>query len=247
VTLALVTGGGSGIGRAIAERLAADGADVLVVDLDEIAAQRTARAVDGRAVAADVGDPAEWSRLADTIPGLDIACLNAGVVTGESDLDDLSDEAYRRIMRVNVDGAVLGLRALIPLLERNEGDAVVTASLAGLTPMPSDPIYTATKHFLVGLVRSAAPGLAARGVRLNAVCPGIVDTPLIGDGRARLEAAGFPLLEPADVAEGVALALASGEGGQAWVVQPGRVPEPFRFGGVPGPRVAGAEGVRPPL
>ena len=159
----------------------------------------------------------------DTIPGLDIACLNAGVVTGEADLDDLSDEAYRRIMRVNVDGAVLGLRALIPLLERNEGDVVVTASLAGLTPMPSDPIYTATKHFLVGLVRSAAPGLAARGVRLNAVCPGIADTPLIGDGRARLEAAGFPLLEPADVAEAVALALASGESGQAWVVQPGRV------------------------
>ena len=150
-------------------------------------------------------------------------------------------------MRVNVDGTVLGLRALIPLLERNEGDVVVTASLAGLTPMPSDPIYTATKHFLVGLVRSAAPGLAARGVRLNAVCPGIADTPLIGDGRARLEAAGFPLLEPADVAEAVALALASGGSGQAWVVQPGRVPEPYRFGGVPGPRVAGAEGVRPPL
>ncbi|HEU5213156.1 MAG TPA: SDR family NAD(P)-dependent oxidoreductase [Gaiellaceae bacterium] len=247
MTLALVTGGGSGIGRAIAERLAADGADVLVVDVDEIAAQRTARAVDGRAVAADVGDPAEWARLADTIPALDVACLNAGVVTGEADLDDLSDEAYRRIMRVNVDGVVLGLRALIPLLERTGGDAVVTASLAGLTSMASDPVYSATKHFLVGLVRSAAPGLAARSVRLNAVCPGIVATPLIGDGRARLEAAGFPLLEPSDVAEAVALALASGEGGQAWVVQPGRVPEPFRFGGVPGPRVAGAEGVRPPL
>jgi len=198
-------------------------------------------------VAADVGDPAEWDRLADTIPGLDIACLNAGVVTGEAHLDDLSDDAYRRIMRVNVDGVVLGLRALIPLLERNEGDAVVTASLAGLTPMPSDPIYTATKHFLVGLVRSAAPGLAARGVRLNAVCPGIADTPLIGNGRARLEAAGFPLLKPADVAAAVALVLATGEGGQAWVVQPGRVPEPYRFGGVPGPRGAGAEGVRPPL
>src|SRR5262249_22678569 len=148
VTVALVTGGGSGIGRAIAQRLAADGADVLVVDVDEIAAQRTARAVDGRAVAADVGDPAEWARLADTIPRLDVACLNAGVVTGQADLDDLTDEAYRRIMRVNVDGVVLGLRALIPLLERSEGDAVVTASLAGLTSMASDPVYSATKHFL---------------------------------------------------------------------------------------------------
>ena len=247
MTLALVTGGGSGIGHAIAERLAADGADLVVVDVDEVAAQRSARAVDGRAAAADVGDPAEWERLAGTIESLDVACLNAGVVTDESDIDDVSDDAYRRIMRVNVDGVVFGLRALVPVIERSGGDVVVTASLAGLTPMASDPIYAATKHFLVGLVRSVAPALDARGVRINAVCPGIVDTPLIGDGKARLEAAGFPLLQPADVAEAVARALASGQTGQAWVVQPGREPEPYRFGGVPGPRVAGAEGMRPPV
>ena len=168
-------------------------------------------------------------------------------MTDESDIDDVSDDAYRRIMRVNVDGVVFGLRALVPVIERGGGDVVVTASLAGLTPMASDPIYAATKHFLVGFVRSVAPALDARGVRVNAVCPGIVDTPLIGDGKARLEAAGFPLLQPQDVAEAVARALASGETGQAWVVQPGRDPEPYRFGGVPGPRVAGAEGMRPPV
>jgi NAD(P)-dependent dehydrogenase (short-subunit alcohol dehydrogenase family) len=247
LTLALVTGGGSGIGRAIVERLGADGADVVVVDVDEVSAQRSAKAVEGRAAAADVGDPAEWERLAGTIEGLDIACLNAGVVTEEGDIDDVSDEAYRRIMRVNVDGVVFGLRALVPALERSSGSVVVTASLAGLTPMSSDPIYAATKHFLIGLVRSVAPPLQVRGVRINAVCPGIVDTPLIGDGKERLEAAGFPLLQAEDVAEAVARALASGETGQAWVVQPGREPEPYRFGGVPGPRVAGAEGMQPPL
>jgi len=247
VTLALVTGGGSGIGRAIAERLAADGADVVVVDVDEVSAQRSAKGVDGRAAAADVGDPAEWERLAGTIDTLDIACLNAGVVTDEGDIDDVSDEAYRRIMRVNVDGVVFGLRALVPALEQGGGDIVVTASIAGLTPMSSDPIYAATKHFLIGLVRSVAPPLALRGVRVNAVCPGIVDTPLIGDGKQRLEAAGFPLLEAADVAEAVARALASGETGQAWVVQPGREPLKFRFPGVPGPRVPGKEGMVPRL
>jgi NAD(P)-dependent dehydrogenase (short-subunit alcohol dehydrogenase family) len=247
VTLALVTGGGSGIGRAIAERLAAGGAEVVVADVDEVAAQRAARAIEGRAAATDVGDPAEWDRLVGTLPELDVACLNAGVATGEADLDDLSDEDYRRIMRVNVDGVVLGLRALVPLLEASRGAVVVTASLAGLTPMASDPVYSATKHFLVGLVRSAAPGLAARGVRLNAVCPGIVDTPLLGETRGRFEEAGFPLIPPEQVAEAVAMALASDESGQAWVVQPGRSPEPYRFGGVPGPRVAGAEGVTPPL
>jgi NAD(P)-dependent dehydrogenase (short-subunit alcohol dehydrogenase family) len=248
VTLALVTGGGSGIGHAIAERLRADGSDLVVVDVDEVAAQRVARAVDGRAAAADVGDASAWERLAGTLDSLDVACLNAGVVTDESDIDDVSDDAYRRIMRVNVDGVVFGLRALVPVIERGGGDVVVTASLAGLTPMASDPIYAATKHFLVGLVRSVAPALAARGVRVNAVCPGIVDTPLIGvDGKARLEAAGFPLLQAEDVAEAVARAIASGQTGQAWVVQPGRDPEPYRFGGVPGPRVAGAEGMRPPV
>ena len=247
MTLALVTGGGSGIGRAIAERLAADGAEVLVVDVDEIAAQRTARAVDGRAVAADVGDPDEWSRLAGTIPGLDIACLNAGVVTGESDLDDLSDEAYRRIMRVNVDGTVLGLRALIPLLERNEGDVVVTASLAGLD---ADAIGS-DLHRDEALPRRARPQCRARSGRARR-------PPERRLPRHRGHAAdrrrprapgggGVPAAGAADVAEAVALALASGESGQAWVVQPGRVPEPYRFGGVPGPRVAGAEGVRPPL
>ena len=248
MTLALVTGGGSGIGRAIVERLARDGAEVVVVDVDEVAAQREARAVGGRSAAADVADPAEWDRLVGTLPPLDIACLNAGVVTGERDVDDLSDEAYRRIMGVNVDGVVFGLRALLPALERaGGGDVIVTASLAGLTPVAQDPIYAGTKHFLIGFVRSAAPQLEERGVRINAVCPGIVDTPILGgEGRARLEAAGFPLLQPEDVADAVALALASGETGQAWVVQPGRQPEPYRFAGVPGPRAAGGEGVIPP-
>jgi short-subunit dehydrogenase len=114
--------------------------------------------------------------------------------------------------------------------------------------MPNDPIYAGTKHFLIGFVRSVAPELAARGVSINAVCPGIVDTPLLAeDQRAALDAAGFPLLTPADVAEAVAAVLESDGTGEAWVVQPGRAPEPYQFHGVPGPRVAGAIGVRPPI
>jgi NAD(P)-dependent dehydrogenase (short-subunit alcohol dehydrogenase family) len=92
-----------------------------------------------------------------------------------------------------------------------------------------------------------APELAERGISINAVCPGIADTPLLGEGRAALEAAGFPLLSPEDVVDGVLAALGSGETGQAWVVQPGREPESYRFHGVPGPRTPGAVGVRPPL
>jgi NAD(P)-dependent dehydrogenase (short-subunit alcohol dehydrogenase family) len=233
---ALVTGGASGIGRAIVDRLETDDHEVVVVDVADDPSL-------------DVAEPATWERIVSRLDGLDIACLNAGVVTGVAAIVDLSDEAYRRILRVNVDGVVFGVRALTPLLERSGGgDVVVTASLAGLTTMANDPIYAGTKHFLVGFVRSVAPQLEARGVRINAVCPGIVATPLLGDeGRARLEESGFPLLRPEDVAEAVAAVLAGGETGQAWVCQPGREPEPYQFRGVPGPRVEGAEGVRPPL
>ena len=229
---ALVTGAASGIGRAIAERLGGAGYDVAALDVGEL----------------NVSDPAAWARFAGDLDRLDVACLNAGVVTGSSSIADLTDDQYQRMLDTNVGGTVFGVRALLPALEAAGGQVVVTASLAGLVSMPNDPIYAGTKHFLIGFVRSVAPELAARGVSINAVCPGIVDTPLLGEeGRAALDAAGFPLLAPDDVADAVFAALESGETGQAWVVQPGRTPEPYRFHGVPGPRVPGAVGVRPPL
>ena len=113
------------------------------------------------------------------------------------------------------------------------GSIVATASLAGLTGMPHDPAYTATKHAVVGWVRAAAPALAARGIRLNALCPGFTDTPLV-EAELRGEL-GVPLMEPAFVAEAALQVLDDPESGRAWVVQPNRV-EPFRFPGVPGPR-----------
>ena len=224
---ALVTGGASGIGAAIVRRLEADGYEVRVLDL---------------ATGFDVADPAAWEQV-ETV---DVACLNAGVGTATADVAALTDEEFRRVVAVNVDGVVFGTRALMPLLPRG-GKIVVTASLAGLTELPGDPIYALTKHALVGFVRSVAPQLKARGIAINAVCPGITDTPLLGEAaRAQLRDAGFPLLAPDDVARAVMTALRSGETGQAWVVQPGREPLQFRFPGVPGPRVPGAEGRRPP-
>jgi NAD(P)-dependent dehydrogenase (short-subunit alcohol dehydrogenase family) len=225
---ALVTGGASGIGRAIVERLEQGGVDVRVLDLQD---------------GFDVSDPSAW----DSVGPVDLACLNAGVVTGTGEIAELSDDAYRRILGTNVDGVVLGVRRLARVLEFGSA-IIVTASLAGLTSMPRDPVYAGTKHFLVGFVRSVAPQLEERGVRINAVCPGIVDTPILGEeGRARFEAAGFPLLRPDDVAEAVVAAVESGGTGEAWVCQPGREAEPYRFGGVPGPRAPGSEGALPPI
>jgi NAD(P)-dependent dehydrogenase (short-subunit alcohol dehydrogenase family) len=224
---ALVTGGRSGIGAAIVSALEREGVDVRVLDI-----------ADGF----DVSDPNAW----DAVDAVDLACLNAGVVAGESDVARVTDEQYGRIVGVNVDGVVFGVRRLAQVMDG--GSIVVTASLAGLIATQPDPLYALTKHAVVGFVRSAAPQLAERGIRLNMVNPGFVDTPLLGgEGRAALEAAGFPLLQPEDVAAAVLRVAEDEDVGQAWIVQPGREPVKFRFPNLPGPRVEGKGGIRPPL
>ena len=224
---ALVTGGRSGIGAAIAAALEREGTEVQVLDIRD---------------GVDVSDPRAW----DDVGAVDLACLNAGITTGEAEIARVSDEQYRRIIGVNVDGVVFGVRRMAQVMER--GSIVVTASLAGLVGTEADPLYALTKHAVVGFVRSVAPQLAARGIRLNMVNPGYVDTPLLLEAERRAFAdSGFPLLQPHEVADAVLLAARDEDVGQAWVVQPGREPLKFRYPGVPGPRVPGAEGVLPPL
>jgi NAD(P)-dependent dehydrogenase (short-subunit alcohol dehydrogenase family) len=212
-----VTGGASGIGSAIVARLEDEGSEVQVLDVRG---------------GFDVSDPAAWERVG----AVDLACLNAGVLSRSEDLSD-----YRRILAVNVEGVVLGVHRLEQVMQR--GSAIVcTASLAGLVPMPSDPLYTLTKHAVVGFVRAVAPRLETAGIRINMVCPGIVDTPML-DTELRQALGDFPLLEPEEVAEAVVGAARSDQAGQAWIVQPGREPVVFRFPNVPGP----AGGESPPI
>ena len=239
--VALVTGGASGIGACVARRLADAGADVLVADVDAAGGGDVAARSGGAFVRCDVGSPrdnrgavAEAVRL---FGGLDIAFLNAGV--GEAGpLDESFDEQrYRRMVSVNMDGVVYGVVAALPALrERGGGDIVATASLAGVTPMPADPVYTATKHAVVGLVRSLAPTYLAAGIRINALCPGFADTPILGPLREVLVGSGMPLLDVEDVAAAFMRVLEARRSGECWFVQPGRTSEPYRFGGVPGPR-----------
>jgi NAD(P)-dependent dehydrogenase (short-subunit alcohol dehydrogenase family) len=248
--VAVVTGGGSGIGLATAGLLAEAGASVAVVDLDGPSAERAAAGLGGFAVRADVGRPDEWTSVVDAVTsrfgGIDLAHLNAGVMTGEADIAALGDDGYRRIMGVNVDGVVFGIRALVPAMSARGGGAIVaTASLAGLIGFSPDPIYTLTKHAVVGLVRALTPQLEAKGITCNAVCPGIVDTPLVGEARPMLEESGFPLIDARAVAATVVDLLSGEMSGEAVVIQAGRDPVPFRFGRPPGPR-AGGTSVLPP-
>src|SRR5437588_671723 len=146
------------------------------------------------------------------------------------------------------------MRQYLPMFPRTalvtggaSGIGAATASLAGLTPLGSDPIYTLTKHAVIGFVRSAAPQLAERGIRINAVAPGIADTPMVdGELRDAVEREGFPLLKAEEVARVVLLAARSEETGQVWAVQPGREPIQFRFPSVPGPRDPSGARVGPP-
>jgi NAD(P)-dependent dehydrogenase (short-subunit alcohol dehydrogenase family) len=209
---ALVTGGRGGIGAAIVAALEA--ADVVVLDLPEF----------------DVGEPDAWRSLEGEF---NAAFLNAGTVSARADAAELTDDEWNGILRANLDGVVYGTRELAARLMPDGGSIVATASLAGLTATPLDPAYTATKHAVVGWVRAAAPALSARRIRLNALCPGFTDTPLVDPAlREQLE---VPLMEPSFVAEAALRVLEDEKTGRAWVVQPNRV-EPFRFPGVPGPR-----------
>jgi NAD(P)-dependent dehydrogenase (short-subunit alcohol dehydrogenase family) len=242
---ALVTGGSSGIGLATVERFIQEGAQVGVVDLQPPPGGPAELFIE-----ADVGDPRSWptiiEKAQEKFGGIDIAYLNAGVTTG-ADLANLTEEQYSRIMRVNVDQVVWGSKALVEHMKpRGGGWITATASIAGLTGFPYDPIYTLTKHAVVGLVRSLGPALEGTGIKVNAVCPGIVDTPMTAGEKEQLQLAGFPLLMPSDIAEAVVISITSGGTGLCYAIQPGREPLAYRFAGIPGPRMAGDAKV-PPL
>ncbi len=207
-----MTGGRGGIGRAIAAAL--DGWDVVALDLPEF----------------DVGSIEAWSAVDGTF---DAAFLNAGIGIGYPDVAELPDAEIARIVDANLLGVVYGARECARRLMPNGGSIVCTASLAGLTGMPFDPMYTATKHAVVGFVRGAADGLRTHTIRINALCPGFTDTPIVEDElRGVLP---VPLMEPSFVAEAALTVMNDAETGRAWIVQPNRV-LPFRFPGIPGPR-----------
>jgi NAD(P)-dependent dehydrogenase (short-subunit alcohol dehydrogenase family) len=233
---ALVTGGASGIGAATVRLLAAEGAHVTIVDLPRAAdaAAVLAREVGGAFVGADVGAVDDWARVVAPIERLDYVHLNAGTVAGAG-LFDVGIDDYRRMFRVNVDGVAFGLRAVVPKMRA--GAVVATASLAGIGPFADDPVYAATKHAVVGLVRSLAEPLRDRGITINCVCPGMTATGLLtADARAEIEAKGLHIMDPRQVAEAVMACFAGEHTGEAWVVELGRDLMPYRFRGIPGPR-----------
>lgn len=220
---AIITGAAGGIGESVARRLAAAGARCVLVDRNP-AVEQVAASIGGTAVVGDLTDP-ELSRKAVAAAGdrVDFLVLNAGINCVDKDPATLDLDRYQAVVGVNQHSVVYGLRAALPVMRRNGGGSiVVTASHAALKGVPQDPVYTMTKHAVIGLVRAFSGTLAAEGIRLSAVCPGLVDTPLTAGGRAHFEAAGIPRLSADEVGAAVVETLRTAESGTEVVLHPGR-------------------------
>lgn len=194
--VALVTGSASGIGRATAVALARAGARAVVLadlvgsDLDESAARVRDAGAEPLAMVTDVADLGSLRALFDAtlrrFGRLDVLHNNAGMGEGASTWPDVAPERCASIVDVNLRGVILGTQlALGPMKQSGGGVVVQTASGAGLMPLPEQAVYAATKAGVIHFTRSCAPLAASHGVRVNCVCPGLVDTPMIletGDG-----------------------------------------------------------------
>jgi NAD(P)-dependent dehydrogenase (short-subunit alcohol dehydrogenase family) len=182
----LITGAASGIGKAAAWRFAEEGAKVCVADMNLEGAEKVVALIKdagGEAFASkvDVSSPDDNERMVaetvETFGGLDIAFLNAGFYGPGTSFDDDDVSAFDRIIAINLRGCFLGIRAVKKSI-RAGGAVVVTGSTGGILGLANNPAYSASKHGLIGLIRSAAEPLANQGVRINAILPGGVNTPL---------------------------------------------------------------------
>lgn len=223
----LITGAGSGIGRALAERAISAGCEATLVDVNAAALAEVASVGDCIPHAMDVADPEAWAGLPRADPGWDFVALNAGVMTAppdapreESDLVTMDIRNYHRVMRVNVDGVVHGVRCVVPDLA-DGGAIVATASAAGLVGYAPDVAYSMSKHAVVGLVRGVAPLLKRmqQGQRVCAICPGGVRTGIVP---AAFQ--GMPMMEPAVIAQEILDLWREGENGEVRVKMRPEVP-----------------------
>jgi NAD(P)-dependent dehydrogenase (short-subunit alcohol dehydrogenase family) len=197
--VAVITGAGSGIGQAMARLFAREGAHILAADVNESAAQETARMITEaggtcRTFAVDVSRPEQVRAMIDAAMAafgrIDILCNNAGIGS-TTDVVECEPEEWDRVMTVNVKSVYLGCKYAIPhMLEQGGGVIVNTASVAGMVGLPKRASYSASKGAVIALTRQVAVEYVEQGIRVNCLCPGTVDSPWVG---RLLQQAGDPV------------------------------------------------------
>lgn len=221
---ALVTGGARGLGLGLVKRLVAEGYQVISVDINAEAGAAAAAEAGAIFVQSDVSDEDAWAGVAAEVQNrfgdLDLVFLNAAVMSRPMDApigDDIFDwfdkGSYTRVMRINADGVMYGIRYMVPLL-RKGGSITATSSLAGVSALPFDPLYSAAKHAVVGMVRSFGPVLKHRGQRINVFCPGGMDTGMIPDD---VKAMDLPMMTADDAARSCLEVARKPVTGTVWV------------------------------
>lgn len=252
--VAIVTGAGSGIGRATSVALAQAGATIVVADMNETGAAETVRMIQGSggtaaAVKVDVRNRDDLDRMVasttDRFGGLDILYNNAGVGTPRPRYPDAAPSDWDRTLMIDLWAVIAGTQTAVPALKQRGGGVIInTASVAGLIAYAPDPIYAAAKHGVVGFTRSLQYLLPEANIRVNCICPGVVDTPMVRfDDRGLSEAEKaardamlktMPLMAPETIADAVMELIRDDSlNGVAMAVTYGRPPrlvdQPFRF------------------
>src|SRR5215469_11661194 len=219
----VITGGASGIGRATSERLAKEGAAIVVADLDEVGGAETVKRIEsagGRAVfvKTEVTKIDDVRRMLDTATSkfgrLDILHNNAGIGVGAPGYPDAPPERWHLVVEIDLQAVVLGTGLAAPIMQKQGGGVIInTASMAGLYPHRQDAVYGAAKAGVVNFTHSLAVWSAERKIRVNCICPGIADTPMVRRGLELAAQHGIKswmpskIIQPEEIADAVAMLI----------------------------------------
>ena len=220
-SVAVITGGGSGIGCATAERLAREGAAIVVADIDQPMAEETVRRIEragGRAafVKADVTHEADVRKMLDAAVSrfgrLDILHNNAGIGVGAPGFPEAEPARWHLVIEIDLQAVILGTGLAAPIMQRQGGGVIInTASMAGLYPHRNDAVYGAAKSGVVNFTHSLGFWAAERKIRVNCVCPGVVDTPMVRRGLEQAQKLGVQswlpksMIQPETIADAIVM------------------------------------------
>ena len=182
--VAIITGAASGLGRGMAELFAEEGAKVVVADIQTESGEEVARSLGGSYLHCDVTDPRSVEQMiqsaVDRYGRIDILVNNAGIDGEQANTADSSLENWRRVMSINMDGVYYGMKYVLPVMVSQKGGVILkTASTVGLNAMGAIPAYSASKAGVIHLSKSVAIEYAMHNIRVNAICPSVVETPLL--------------------------------------------------------------------